>query len=442
MTTRTPHHFAPLLLCATAGFAACGSDAQPPPRAAASATGASPSTAADDRAPAQREVEAEEVRAPGAKPVSTEPPAAAKEDRPAAPASLAPPPAAVPPPAAAAQGAAPAPAGATPRTEPSRAQADALSVAELVQRKDLWPARVAFVKETRLDEMTWWRPGEELPLHGFDGQSVILDEGTFLFDCPAEHTDVVARTRTEAAALSPEALALNVRELRQRPELWPVRLQIASRLEFGGNTVVPPGREVALRFFEGDMLAVYDREVANYYTVEAHETDVMARARARLELPEAEREPFFLRSLGAALDAPDPAVAKRLAEADYVVVYAARLGCGRCAQFLPELKDAYARLRADPQAAKFEVVVLPEDANAQAAKQYRAESQPPGGVLAFERRLEAADLMAIPLQLLPGLMVFDRKGKLVERNEPNGGAPSASDVLASFETRLKQPVAR
>jgi hypothetical protein len=342
-------------------------------------------------------------------------------------------------PAPAAQ-AAQAPAHVTPAKsgpQPSRAQADALSVAELAQRRDLWPSRVAFVKEARLDATTGWRPGDELPLSDWQGSNVILDEGSFLFDMPVESTDAVERTRDRAAALSPEALALTVEALQSRPELWPQRLQVAVRLEFGDRSVVPAGREVSLRFFEGFQLAVYDREVANYYTVAPNETDVMARARERLELPEAERAPFFIRSLEASLDAG--AGQASLGDADYVLVYSGRLGCMRCADFAPRLEQFYERTQASaPAGSRFELVFLSNDADATSAGKYRAQAGLPGGVIAFERRLEAANLMALPLRTLPGLFVFDRQGNLVDRNHPDAGSPSADEVLAKFEARLTQ----
>lgn len=329
--------------------------------------------------------------------------------------------------------AAPAPAKPAPaKAQPSLAAVSALSDAELLQRRDLWPKKIAFKEIARLDTTTWWKPGDELPLKDWDGANVILDEGSFLFDWPAEKTDVVERTRTEASALAPEAFELTLAKLRERPELWPTRLSIASTLQFADNTMVPAGREVTLRFFEGDQLAVWDREVSNYYTVDPQETDLLAKARANLARPAAERAPFFIRSLTAALDKPEGEGTQRLAAADYVVVYSARLGCGRCAQFLPELKDFYAK---NP-GARFEVVFLSNDAEAQSAQRYLSESQPPGVALRFERRHEAANLLALPLQILPGLFVFDRDGNLIERNDPNAGQPSANAVLASFQTRI------
>ena len=376
-----------LVLSVAAGSAAaCGSDASEPPQAAQPGAKAAPWPASGETAQAQS-------------------PATA---------------------------AAPKPGGA----QPSRAQADAMSVGELVKRRDLWPQRVAFTKEARLDATTWWRAGDELPLSNWDGTNVLLDEGSFVFNWPMDGTDVVQRTRDVAASLPAEALALTVAALRERPELWPVRVQLTTTLQFGGNTTVPAGREVALRFFEGDLISVYDREVQNYFTVEPNETDLMARARERLALPVAERQPFFVRSIEAALD---PSVGKTsLGDADYVLVYAGRFGCARCKAFAPRLKEFYAQAQASaPAGSRFELVFLPEDGNAEAARKYLAEAGLPGGAIVFERRLEVANLMTLPLTTLPGFFVFDRQGQLVDRNHPDAGQPTADEVLAKFGARLQ-----
>jgi hypothetical protein len=321
------------------------------------------------------------------------------------------------------------------KLEPSRAKADAMSVSELIARRDLWPTRVAFTQLARLDETTWWKAGDELSLHAWDEVNVGLDEGTFLFEWPADHTDVVERARALAASLTPEALSLTVDSLRERPELWPERLALTASLQFGNNTVVPAGREVSLRFFEGNDLAVWDSEVANYYTLAANETDLMARARERLLLPEKERVPFFVRSLAATLD---PAAGKAaLADADYVLVYFGRLGCPRCSAFVPHLKDfVRASKESAPAGSRFELVFLACDADAASAREYWSKADLPGGMIRFESRLAAANLMALPLETLPGLFVFDRKGELLDRNHPNAGSPSADDVLARFEARI------
>ncbi len=332
----------------------------------------------------------------------------------------------------------PSSASAASKALPSLERANALSTAELVQRRDLWPAKVKLTKDARLDATTWFRAGSELPLVSFDGSNVGLDEGTFLFEWPAASTDVVERTRAYAASLSKDAFDLTYDGLRAKPDLWPTVVKITGAQRFSDNTVVPAGREVAVRFFEGADLAVFDPTLSNYYTLEPNQTDIVLQARARLELPPEQREPFFLRSLAAALESPDPALLARLRQADYVMVYSGRLGCPRCMAFTPELSKTYARLRQELPQAKFEVLYLSSDPSAEQAARHAKEAALPGGVIAFDRRIAAANLMAIPQRLLPGAFVFDRQGALLERNHADGGSPSAQDVLAKFEALLRR----
>jgi len=83
------------------------------------------------------------------------------------------------------------------------------------------------------------------------------------------------------------------------------------------------------------------------------------------------------------------------------------------------------------------VLFLSQDATAEDARAYAAEAKLPGRVIPFERRIEAAHVATIPGQLLPALYLFDRAGNLLLRNHPNGGTPSARDVLADLERRLE-----
>lgn len=410
---------APVLLC----VAGCGAGSEPaaavaPAAVAAASRPTAPTVPAEPVATPHEEAPRVETPAPAhAEPVQAAAPAKPPRTEPAAPVEAVKP--------------------APPQREPgpSQREADAMSEAQLWQRRDLWPERVAFLEPARLDATTWWKPGDELLLNDWTGTNVVLDQGTFLFEWPAAKTDVVARTRALAASLAPEALALDVATLRSRPELWPLRLRVRVALRFANNAIVPAGREVTLRFFEGNDLSVHDREMADFYTVAPNETDLMARARERLSLPESERTPFFLRSLEAALD-PD-AGARTLGNPDYVLVYSGRLGCLRCADFAPRLEAFYAEAKdSAPEGARFELVFLSSDPDAASARQYVAKERLPGGVIAFERRLEAANLMAIPQRTLPGFFVFDRAGNLIERNHPDAGTPSASDVLAHFGERV------
>ena len=88
-------------------------------------------------------------------------------------------------------------------------------------------------------------------------------------------------------------------------------------LRFNDGTEVKAGKEVSLRKFEPDgSLNLGDRSIPVFFNAQPHETDVIARARERLKLPEKERTPFFARSIAASLE-PLPAGANAPAAANW-----------------------------------------------------------------------------------------------------------------------------
>jgi hypothetical protein len=321
----------------------------------------------------------------------------------------------------------------TPAPKPSE-----LTLAELAQRPDLWPARVAIRKELRFQGAAPLRANQEVALQELQGQKLVLDGGGFLFELAVADTDFLERARALAASLTPEQLAVNWSTLPSQSDLWPLKVQLHNEVGLADGRVIKPDHELALRGFFGAEISVYDRAASVHFTVEPRSTDLLARARERAKLAPKDREPFFVRAVAASLEPKGTAasdVEHPLAGDDYLLIYKARKGCPRCAAFGPELAQFYQRVKA--QYPRFELVFLSSDANAADAKAYLDEAKLPGRAVAFDRLLEAADAVSLPCQLLPGLFVVDRAGKVIEQNHPNGGSPAAADVLAKFEQRLK-----
>jgi hypothetical protein len=337
-------------------------------------------------------------------------------------------------PKAAASGKPPAsaPAQVAPPAAPSKAPL--ISIIDLRDRRDLWPTKVKLTKKVTYSPSEVYNVGQELDLAEIAAGQVHLDTGNGLIEVPAASTDILERASNLMASLSPEQLAVTAKTLPSHPELWPVELSVVRPLSFANGSSVPAGRTVILRAFEGEQVNVYDRTLKTYFPAAINETDIVARARERVKLDAKDRTPFFVRSIAAALESSGgaPAVEK----SDYVLVYEARLGCGRCAQFLPELTKFYERMK--PAHPGFECVFVSNDFNADDAKKLAEREKLPGCVVAYDRRLEAADLGTKTQNgdLLPLVYVYDRAGKLVTRNQPNGGNPSATDVLATLEKKL------
>jgi hypothetical protein len=316
---------------------------------------------------------------------------------------------------------------------PAQPKALRITLRELADRRDLWPSKVKLTKRVGFSPTEVYPAGKEMELAEIAGNDLHLDSGNGLIEVPAASTDVLERASELMASLSPEQLALTAQMLPTKPELWPTELTITKSLGFSNGSKVPAGRKVLLRAFQGDQVNVFDREFKNYYTAAINETDVIARARERVKLPEKEREPFFGRSVAAACEAP---AGGTLPKADYVLVYQARLGCGRCAQFLPALEKFYDRMK--PAHPEFEAVFVSADFNAGDMKTLQEREKLPGVAVAYDKRLEAAELGTLTQngELLPLVYLYDRNGKMVTRCQGAGGKPTAEDVLAVLEKKL------
>ena len=316
---------------------------------------------------------------------------------------------------------------------PSAPKPPQIPLGELLGQRDLWPPKVALTKPLTIARGVTLPVGHELAVYEFNGSDIALDTGEDIFECPASQTDVIERASALKASLTPEQLALNADTLGARTELWPVTVTITRRLQFQNGRQIPVGREVTLRSVTNGWVSLYDDELADHFQAEAFETDVIARARERLRLPEAEREPFFRRAIAAALE-PKAGTEAGLAQADYLLVYRARLGCPRCAAFAPELARFYERVKGEHPG--FEAVFYSDDKTAEDAREVFAKEALPGRAIRFDRRLAAADLASQSGELLPLVYLYDKAGNLLAQNGPSGGRPSAEDILAVLEAKL------
>lgn len=317
-------------------------------------------------------------------------------------------------------------------------QQGGISAAELAARADLWPEKAALNKDVRLQGMAPIAKGTELRVLELNASMVTLATDEVLFDMPLQDTDVLERARAAIARMTPEQLALTEAVLRERSDLWPLEVALTAELGFTNGVVFEVGRVMRVRDLGDDGMGgvwLCDRPTGEVFQAAIQETDLVRRARERMSLPAAEREPFFVRAIEASIERDGVIGAPgTLNGAELLLVYKGRKGCGRCAAFLPELEKFYARVK--PEHPGFEVLYVSQDATPELAREHRSEMQIPGLAIALERNLEAAHLASISGQLLPTVLLFDRKGQLVAQNHPNAGSPTAEDILAELEQRL------
>ena len=307
-----------------------------------------------------------------------------------------------------------------------------ITLEALSLRRDLWPAKVTLKQPVKISASETLAAGREFGMHEMLGPDVAIDTGTELIQITGSDTDILERASATMVSLTAEQLALTEHDLPSRQDLWPLEVKLKNTMQFSSGTQVSAGTSVILRAFNGNSTSVYDRTLKDHFMCEVPETDIMQRARERMLLPEAERKPFFMRSLAAAVD---PAANSTLDSSKFVLVYQGRKECPRCAAFAPKLKEFYARIK--PDHPDFEAVYLGLDTDPSVTREHAKQAGYPGRVLIFDKRMEAGDLGALGGTLLPLVFLLDAQGKVLARNQGEGGSPSATDVLAMAEAKIK-----
>jgi hypothetical protein len=253
------------------------------------------------------------------------------------------------------------------------------TVRTLLDRPDLRPARVTVNKTFRFGGGSTVQEGAELAVVEVKRETVVLDTGEFLFEAQIEETDLLERTAALIASLSDDALAVTYGTLPDQQELWPTHVELTVDIRFGDGTALESGERVTLRGFDRGRALLFSGRAGFLFDTEADGTDVLARARLIAEQPEDARRPWFSRSLEAALAGGVEDADPVLAGVDYILVFRGSSACSRCARFQPKLRRAYEKLR--DRHDNFEVVYVPDDPNANAARAYAEKSAMPWPVV-------------------------------------------------------------
>ncbi len=327
----------------------------------------------------------------------------------------------------------------TPPTDPARpaqptddgAARPEASIETLIARPDLRPARVAATRDFRFGDGTVIAEGTELAVHDLTRTAIVLDAGAFIFNADHADTDLLERAKALIDGLSTAALALTYESLRERDELWPTHVTMTAPIAFQNGLRIEAGTTLALRTLADGQASIFSPRGNLTFTADPSSTDILARARRAAT--EAERtgttpRPHFVRSIEAAIGAPEPV----LDAAEYVVVFRGRRACSRCARFTPELKRAYARLRRDHE--NFQVVFLSDDRTEADFDQYVAEAEMPWPVVPYGKVDEAAHARTIPGgRMLPVVLLVAPDGTVIDSTQRS----SASDVLSTLRSKLR-----
>ena len=218
------------------------------------------------------------------------------------------------------------------------------TAAELVGKRELWPAEVTILRGAQFQNGRAVRKGQVVVLDDVTPQGLKLDDGQMFFMYAAKDTDVMQRVAELFASLTPEQQALTLNAVRRNESLWPTRATLRWALTLDGGVQLQAGQELVNMGFrpDGQFLAA-DIEKNVTVPVDPWFTDIFARARERVGVND--DTPFSFRLLESMLEpAADGAT---VGDYDYVVFYDGKDTCGRSTAFAPKLARFQEQATAD-----------------------------------------------------------------------------------------------
>lgn len=335
----------------------------------------------------------------------------------------------------------PLPSARTPQVQ--AAQAQTLTLRDLVNRPDRWPASVALAHEFKFSGGASLKAGASVKVVEFGGATLLVDGGGGLyFDIKPEDCDLLASANALWSQLTPAQRAVEPELLRKDASLLPTRAVCTSGFQLEDGTELAPGGEYDCLGLEGDDVNLYSREHKSLLGASLAQTDVIARARQLVLLEPEKRPARIVEALAKGLvDAGGKAVAgETVAKGKVFVLYYGASWCGPCRKFSPGLvqfvKDAAAE---NPGLV---TVLMSNDEKDADLLEYMSEEKMPWPALPLATLNQTPQLTSYAVGSIPNLVVVDRYGKVLAKTVQNGRYVGPDKALADLKTLLATGIAR
>ena len=306
---------------------------------------------------------------------------------------------------------------------------------ELAARPELWPTEVIVKRDAEFHNGASIKAGQVVKVQEVRTTDVILDNGSNYFPLLVEETDLMERLAIMVSSMTPEQIDLTPAALQEQTRLWPLSVTSRIDLSLGDGLDLPAGSEFALKGFNPDGSVVLStRGSGAVVAMQLIHTDLMTRARERLELPVEQQAPFFIRSLESMLE--PAADGSTLAGSDYVVLYEGRDSCPRSSAFAPVLAALYNGTFGEE--VNFEVVHL---AAIDSREEHQAHLEKIGLAARISKEGQGQDIVTltgIRGEVLPYVYLLDHEGNVIAGTSPQGEATSPGDILEKLTELLAE----
>ena len=311
-----------------------------------------------------------------------------------------------------------------------------LTWADLANHPERWPATCKLTKMIRFSPTDAVKAGTVCKIMGVQGNNAILFAENSQFEAPAGYCDLLDEANAAWAKLSPEQRALTVDVVLKDKSLWPAVVTVTELQDFG-KVKIKAGETVPVVGIQPNQdLEVMVQGSVQWAPVPMTLTDFFSRARDIAGMPPEKRPNRVAGILNSGLLVDLEGKPMQAKEADHYVIYWSGSQCEWCAQYNAKWVAYYNKTLADRK--DIQVFSMANDQQMPVFTAYAKKNQyawpvMPNKYLAFTEVLGNLGVIQ-----MPGIIVFDKNGKIVASTLKQRGTPlqTADGVVAQIDKLL------
>ena len=300
-------------------------------------------------------------------------------------------------------------------------QPETLTLADLVNRPDRWPATVTLPHDFRFNDGFTVHQGDPARVGLFDGTRVgLIAAGNHRFAAAPADVGLLDAANRAWAALTPAQRAVDPESLAADPSLWPVQVSTTSPITCQWGRLAE-GTVVGLVSVTSHGPDVAWPNSPNRLNLNFGSTDVIARARHLALVAPAQRPSRIAAALQAIMVDADgrPYRDDHLGDKQFFALYFGASWCAPCHAFSPALvkylDDAL------PKHPELAAVFLSDDKALPPMFAYMKQERMPIPAVPPQAVSQSTLLTTYASQLIPQLVIVDRFGRVLATSDDNHG---------------------
>jgi hypothetical protein len=303
---------------------------------------------------------------------------------------------------------------------------DHLTLADLVNHADRWPAMVTVNRDFNFTSGKSVKTGEQIQVDKFDGRQLYVENSghNIRFIILPTDCDFLDGANAAWSALTPAQRSLDAAALAADRSLWPTKVKLLGPINTGDGQKLAAGLELTAYEYTPDGISTLSPKKRQFLKLDYVETDAVARARQALLLDKEKRPAFMVESLRPLLVdmTGKHFVDDQLNDKQLFLLYFGGKRCPRCLQISPRLISMAGDLTA--KYPKLQIVLIGEDDDTPTMLQYMSEKKMPFPAV------NPDDLQDVAPQffdytkgggLLPEMILVDRFGNVLKDSDDHRG---------------------